>query len=246
MLCNNVVLNACENSELTLNYYAVSVRVLNYLLGKCDIILIRVVRSVDHYRGKSTVDARLADLKICAVVKVKREVYSAILYRSLCKCYEVLVLCILTCACRYLEDNRGLCLLCRLCDCLNYLHVVNIESAYCVSACIRLLEHFLCRYKCHCYISFPRDLRSLVLKPLLITNTIVPYKKIKIKGIGEFYINFYLRFFSFCNIDLRSGVLFRKTTVGKTFKNKFTVETGRAIVKAHGIGRVSIAKNPIG
>ena len=30
MLCNDVILNACENSKLTLNYYAVSVRVLNY------------------------------------------------------------------------------------------------------------------------------------------------------------------------------------------------------------------------
>ena len=42
------------------------------------------------------------------------------------------------------------------------------------------------------------------------------------------------------------GVLYLKTIVGNIFKNKLTIATGKAIVKEQILGKVNIAKNPIG
>ena len=50
---------------------------------------------------------------------------------------------------RYLKDNRAVQLSSCLCNTLNDLHVVNIESTDCVSAIISFLKHFGCCYQSH-------------------------------------------------------------------------------------------------
>ena len=99
MLSNNVVLNACKNTELALNDNAVSMSVFNNLLGKCDVVLKAVMRAIDHNGGEAAVNAGFADIKICAVVKVKSKINAAVFNCRTCKSKKVSVLSILTCAC---------------------------------------------------------------------------------------------------------------------------------------------------
>jgi len=116
-----------------------------------------VVRAVDHDRGEAAVDAGLADLEICAVVKVKREVNAAVLSRSLGQSHEVSVLCILARTCGDLKDHGRLLLSSRLGDRLNDLHVVDVERTNGILALVCLFEHFLCCYKCHFFTFLSAD-----------------------------------------------------------------------------------------
>ena len=145
----NVILNACELTELTLNDNTALVSVLNYLAGQLDILLEGILGAVDHNGGKAAVDAALADIEICAVVEVESNVDARILYGCLSERHKVLMLSILTCACGNLHDNRRLVLLCSLCDSLNNLHIVDVESTDSVAAFISLLKHLCCCYKGH-------------------------------------------------------------------------------------------------
>ena len=63
---------------------------------------------------------------------------------SLYQLQKICMVCICTCSLGYLKDNGALELACRLCDTLNDLHVVYIESADSITAVICLLEHFGC------------------------------------------------------------------------------------------------------
>ena len=145
----DVVLNACQLAKLAFYHNAVCVCVFNDLAGQRNVVLKGVVRAVDHNGCKAAVNASLADLKICTVVEVERDIYAGVTDCSLCKTHEVFVLCVLTCACGYLQDDRGLFLCCCLGDRLNDLHVVDVESTDCVAAAVSLLEHFCSCYKCH-------------------------------------------------------------------------------------------------
>ncbi len=70
VLCADVdgVLYTCESAELTLYGNAVVVSVLYYLLGKSDIVLERVVRTVYHNGSESAVDTILTELERIAVI----------------------------------------------------------------------------------------------------------------------------------------------------------------------------------
>ena len=46
--------------------------------------------------------------------------------------------------------------------------------------------------------------------------------------------------------DISIGVLYLKTIVGSTFKNRFTTATGSATVRPQILGSVRIARNPTG
>lgn len=91
----------------------------------------------------------LADLKISAVIKVKRHVNTGILDSRTGESHKVSVLCILSCACGYLENDGGVLFLSRLGDCLNDLHVVYVEGADCVASLISFSEHFFCCNESH-------------------------------------------------------------------------------------------------
>ena len=156
-----VVLNACQLAKLTLYHHAVCVSIFHDLAGQCDVVLKGMVRAVDHDRSKAAVDASLADLEICAVVKVKGQVDIGIADRSLCQSHEIFVLCVLTCACGYLQDDGGLLFLSSLGDRLDNFHVVDVESADRVAAAVSLLKHFCGCNKCH--FGFPPVKNSTVI-----------------------------------------------------------------------------------
>ena len=48
------------------------------------------------------------------------------------------------------------------------------------------------------------------------------------------------------NRDFNCGVLYLSASVGRIFKNKLTIATGRAMENAHTLGMNSIGKKPIG
>ena len=142
-LYNNFILDTCESTKLSLNYYAMSVSILNDLLSKSDVVLERLGGSVDHNRCETTVDAGFAEFERITVVKVQSDRDIRILsYGSLNEFYEIGVVSICSCTLGNLEDNRALQFACSFCDTLNDLHVVYVKSTYSVTAVICLFEHF--------------------------------------------------------------------------------------------------------
>ena len=149
ILCGYVyiILDSGQLSKLCLYYYAVSMCILNNLLCDLDVLLERILGSIDHNGSKSAIDTGLADLEVCAVIQMQSDRNIRILdHRSLNQLSQVSSVRILSCACGYLKDNRGLQLSRCLCDSLYNLHVVHIESADCVAAFICFFEHFCCCY----------------------------------------------------------------------------------------------------
>ena len=67
-----------------------------------------MMRTIDHDRSESAVDASLADLKISAVVKVKSKINARILDSSLSKRHQILLLSVLSRTGGNLKNNRRL------------------------------------------------------------------------------------------------------------------------------------------
>ena len=146
----NLILDTCKSSELSLNYYAVIVSILNYLLGKSDVVLEGLGRSVDHNGSESAVDTGLAELESITVIKVKSDGNLRILLNCcLYHLYKIGVVCVSTRTLGNLKDNRALKLSCSFGDTLNDLHVVDVESTYSVSAVVSFLKHLFGCYQCH-------------------------------------------------------------------------------------------------
>ena len=156
-----VVLYARQSAQLTLDDDTSFVRIFHDLAGQGDVVLECVVGAVDHNGGKAAVDARLADLKIRAVVEVEGEVDVRVTDRGLCQRHQIFLLRVLARACGYLQHNGRTKLACRFRDCLDDLQVVDVERTDGVAAFVCLAEHFLCGNECHTKISFfayiPRD-----------------------------------------------------------------------------------------
>ena len=76
---HHVVLDAGQHAQLALDGDVVLVGVLDHLAGHLDVLLVGVVRAVDHDRREAGLDARLAQLEGVAVVQVQGEVELAAL-----------------------------------------------------------------------------------------------------------------------------------------------------------------------
>ena len=142
----NRVLDTGKSTKLALNNYAVSMSIFNYHLCKSDILFIGKRGTVYHNRSKSAVYASLAGLKIRTVIKVKGYRKTGLLCGSLNHSYKIIVRSIFSCACGNLKNYGRIMLFASSCDTLDNLHIVDVESAYCIAALISLFEHF-----CRCY-----------------------------------------------------------------------------------------------
>ena len=136
------VLYAGKPAELTLDNDASCVRVVDYLLGESDVVLERMMAAVDHDGGESAVDAGFAKLKSVAVVEMHADGQPRILDGGFDKLHKVYVLCIVARAGGHLEDERSVLFHGGFGYALNYLHVVDVEGAYRITALIRFFEHF--------------------------------------------------------------------------------------------------------
>ena len=144
-LNNNLILNTCEGTELSLNYNAVSMCILNNLLGKSNVLIEGLAGSVDHNGSETAVDAGLTKFKAVTMVKVKSDRNLRILDNgSLNEFYKVGVVCIRACTLGYLKDDRAVQLACSLSDTLNDFHVVYVKSTDSVAAVISFRKHFFC------------------------------------------------------------------------------------------------------
>ena len=119
-----------------------SVCVLNNLLCQLDVLLERLGGSIDHDRSKAVVYAVLADLEVCTVIQMKNNRQIRMnLKSSLYKLYQIDGVSILSCSLGSLKDDRRIQLSSCLGDSLDNLHIVDVESANCISALVCLLEH---------------------------------------------------------------------------------------------------------
>ena len=140
-----IILDTGKLTKLCLYYYAVSMCILNNLLCDLDVLLERILGCIDHNGSKSTVYTGLADIEICAVIQMQSDRNIRILDNCcLNKLSQISSVCILSCACGNLQNNRGLQLSSCLCDSLNDLHVVYVESTDSVAAFIGFLKHLCC------------------------------------------------------------------------------------------------------
>ena len=142
-LNNNLILNTCEGTELSLNYNAVSMCILNNLLRECYVVIEGLAGSIDHNGSETAVDAGLTEFKAVTVIQVKSDRNLGILdYGSLNKLYKISVVCVRARTLGYLKNNRAVQLACGFRDTLNDFHVVYVESTDCVTAVICFGKHF--------------------------------------------------------------------------------------------------------
>ena len=140
----DIILNACQSTKLSLYDYAMLMSIFSDLFGFSNVLFEGMRRVVDHDRGKSAVNAVLADSEICAVIQMHGDRNIGGLDCSCYKMHQVCVLSIFSCACGCLKDNRGFQLVGCFYDRLNDLHVVDVECADCITAGVSFLEHFGC------------------------------------------------------------------------------------------------------
>ena len=146
----DIILNARQRAELSLDHYAVCVCVLDNLLGLCDVVLEAVAREVNHDRSKAAVNAVLAGCEVRAVIQVEhhRDLRMQ-LDRRLNELHEINRVCVLSRARGSLQNHRGLKLGSCLRNCLHNFHVVDVECADGVTALICLTEHLRRSDQCH-------------------------------------------------------------------------------------------------
>ena len=145
----DIVLNAGQRTELCLHDGAVCVRIFHDLARQRDIFLKRLGRSVDHNRRKAVIDTGLAQLKRVPVVQMETDRQAGFDHGGFHQLDQVRTVGILARAGRYLQDHRRVALLGSLRDALNDLHIVHVEGANGIAACIRFCKHFLRSYNRH-------------------------------------------------------------------------------------------------
>ena len=138
----DIILDARKLAELALDHHAVCVGVIDDLFGQRNVFFIRQMAAVDHNGGKAAVDARLAGLKIRAVVKVQRNGQTRFFGSGLHHGDQIPVGRIFARARRDLQDHGGIVLLGGTGDALDDLHIVDVERADGVTAFISFFEHF--------------------------------------------------------------------------------------------------------
>ena len=138
----DLVLNAGQGAQLSLDHNAVVMGILHHLTGDGDVLLKGLGGSVDHNGGKAVVDAGFAGLKGVAVIQVQADGQAGLDLGSLHQLYKIGAVGIGTGALGHLKDHRGIALPGSLGDALNDLHIVDVKGADGIAAVVGLFEHF--------------------------------------------------------------------------------------------------------
>ena len=126
----DLVLNAGQRAQLSLNNDTVVMSVLNDLLGDLNVLLEGLGRGVDHDGGKTAIDAGLAGFEAIAMVQVQDDGdIGALNDSSLDQLHQVGMVGIGAGALGDLQNHGSLFLAAGLGDCLYDLHIVDVESA---------------------------------------------------------------------------------------------------------------------
>ena len=145
----DIVFDTCQLTKLRLDHNAVCMCILGNALSKCHVFCVGEMRAVNHDGGETAIDARLADVKICAVVEVKCDGNIVDFECCLDEMDEVLMTGVLACTCGDLQNQRRLQLSGGIRNPLDNLHVVDVESTDGISAVVGFLKHFFCSDEWH-------------------------------------------------------------------------------------------------
>lgn len=136
------VFDAGELTEFRFHDNAAVMRVLNDFFRDLDIFLESVMGRVDHDGSEAVVDRGFAGFKVCAVVEVHNDGESGCFDSRLNQVFEIDGVCIFSCACGNLQDERGIAFLAGFNDTLDGFHVVDVECTDRIAALIRFFKHF--------------------------------------------------------------------------------------------------------
>jgi len=147
----DIILDTGKNTELTLDGDVVLMSVLDNLLGKSDVLLIRKSRTVDHDIAEAAGNAVNAKLVAVTMIKVEsdgdtlviRGDLLGVLNGTLSHVTKKSLVSIGTSTTRNLKDNRALGLDASSDDSLHLLHVVEVESGNCKALLHSMSEHLL-------------------------------------------------------------------------------------------------------
>ena len=114
-----------------------------YVAGKADSMADGVKLA------EKVIDTGLAQLKRVPVVQMETDRQAGFDHGGFHQLDQVRTVGILARAGRYLQDHRRVALLGSLRDALNDLHIVHVEGANGIAACIRFCKHFLRSYNRH-------------------------------------------------------------------------------------------------
>ena len=150
VLNRDLVLNAGQGAELSLNHDAVVMCIFHNLLGQGDVLIKGLGGGIDHDGGEAAVDAGFAQLEGIAVVQVQRDGDLGVLFdRGLNQLDQIGVVGVSAGTLGNLQNNRALQLTGSFRDALDDLHVIDIESANGIAAVVGLFKHFFCGDKWH-------------------------------------------------------------------------------------------------
>ena len=145
---DNAVLFAADGTYLSLEGDAENIAGVDQSGGLCDVLFDRIVRTVEHDGGETSVDASLSAFKGAVVeVQSNRNCDMQILNHALYHANDGGITAhILACALGNTKDNRRLALLSGEKDSLCPFKVVDVELTNSVLAVASLVQHFFCRY----------------------------------------------------------------------------------------------------
>jgi len=147
----DIILDTSKDTELTLDSDVVLMSVLDDLLGKSDVLLIRKSRAIDHDIAEAAGDAIDAKLVAVTVIKVESDGDTLAISRDLLGVFnstlshvtEEGLVGISTSTTRNLKDNRALSLDASSDDSLHLLHVIEVECRDCEAVLHSTSEHLL-------------------------------------------------------------------------------------------------------
>ena len=146
----DLVLDACQRTELGLDHDAVIMGVLDDLARDLDVLREGLGGGVDHDGGEAAVDAALAGLKVGTVIQMQGNGDVGILDDSgLDQLHQVSMVRVSARALGDLQNDRRMRLGAGFGDALNDFHVVDVESADSIAAGIGFFKHFGCCNKWH-------------------------------------------------------------------------------------------------
>ena len=122
-----------QYTQFTFNCYIKLMSIFNNLLSQSDILFVRQMRTVDHYRREAHVYTRLAQFEAVTVVQVQNDFrmfasqFLCILNGTFGHVAQQSLVGIVAGTLRNLQDNRALLLRRSLDDGLQLLHIVEVE-----------------------------------------------------------------------------------------------------------------------
>ena len=138
----HIILDAGQGPQLRFHDTAVVMGVLRHPLRCGDVLFKRQTGSIDHNGSEAAVHTGLADVEVCTVIQMHDNRNVRGFHRRLYQVHQILAGGILPCSGGSLQNQRGTEFIRRFHNTLDDLHIIYIECAHCISAVIRLTEHF--------------------------------------------------------------------------------------------------------